>query len=100
MIKQEFRLHLDSADEAQMGKFLIAWKQYGDMIDKQMDNQRSMKKMKKVLHDPTVDELLKDKMTEEQQNTLGEFRDVIYEASKKKNGPNGTGSSGGSADRL
>ena len=59
-----------------------------------------MKKMKKVLHDPTVDELLKDKMTEEQQNTLGEFRDVIYEASKKKNGPNGTGSSGGSADRL
>ena len=33
MIKQEFRLHLDSANEDQMGKFLIAWKQYADMID-------------------------------------------------------------------
>ena len=25
MIKQEFRLHLDSATEDQMGKFMIAW---------------------------------------------------------------------------
>ena len=25
MIKQEFRLHLDTATEDQMGKFLIGW---------------------------------------------------------------------------
>lgn len=27
-IKQEFRLHLDKADEPQMKKFLIGWEQY------------------------------------------------------------------------
>ena len=95
MIKQEFRLHLDSANEDQMGKFLIAWKQYATMIDQQMDKQRSMKKMKQVLHDPTVDELLKDKMTSEQQSTLGEFKDVIFEANKKKRGEGGAGDASG-----
>ena len=64
-IKQEFRLHLDSADEDQMAKFLVAWKQYADMIDAQMDRKRSMKRMKEALHNPEVDELLKDKMTSE-----------------------------------
>ena len=33
MIKQEFRLHLDSATEEQMDKFMIGWKQYATMLD-------------------------------------------------------------------
>ena len=52
MIKQEFRLHLDSANEDQMSKFLVAWGEYAAMMDKQLDTDRSMKKMKKVLHNP------------------------------------------------
>ena len=54
MIKQEFRLHLDSADEGQMDKFLIAWGEYAAMMDKQLDTKKDMKKMKKVLHNPHV----------------------------------------------
>ena len=33
MIKQEFRLHLDSATEDQMAKFIIGWQQYAKMLD-------------------------------------------------------------------
>ena len=33
MIKQEFRLHLDSADEDQMTKFIRAWSEYATMLD-------------------------------------------------------------------
>ena len=66
MIKQEFRLHLDSASEDQMTKFLRGWAQYAAMLDKQLDTDRSMKKMKKALHNPQLDSMLKDKMTEEQ----------------------------------
>eukprot|EP00806_Schmidingerella_arcuata_P007588 Macronucleus_7960.p1 GENE.Macronucleus_7960~~Macronucleus_7960.p1 ORF type:complete len:127 (+),score=29.66 Macronucleus_7960:1-381(+) len=84
MIKQEFRLHLDSATEDQMGKFLVAWGEYARMLDSQLDTDRSMNKMKKVLHDPHLDGMLKDKMTEEQQGTLKEFKDVIFDAAKKQ----------------
>ena len=66
MIKQEFRLHLDSATEDQMGKFLIAWGEYAKMLDAKLDSGRSMKKMKEVLYNPELDEMLNDKMTEEQ----------------------------------
>ncbi len=31
-IKQEFRLHLDKANEDQMTKFLIGWQQYESML--------------------------------------------------------------------
>ena len=58
MIKQEFRLHLDSADEGQMDKFLIAWGEYAAMMDKQLDTKKDMKKMKKVLHNPHVEGML------------------------------------------
>ncbi len=34
MIKQEFRLHLDSASADQMGKFIMGWGQYEQMLDK------------------------------------------------------------------
>ena len=67
-----------------MTKFLRAWQQYAEMLDKQLDTKRSMKKMKEVLHNPQLDEMLKDKMTEEQQGTLKEFKDVIYESTKKQ----------------
>ena len=84
MIKQEFRLHLDSADEGQMDKFLVAWGEYAAMMDKQLDTKKDMKKMKKVLHDPHVGGMLQDKMTEEQQETLKELKDVIFDAEKKQ----------------
>jgi reverse gyrase len=31
-IKQEFRLHLDKANEDQMKKFLVGWSQYEQML--------------------------------------------------------------------
>ena len=67
-----------------MGKFLIAWDQYRVMLDSQLDTDRSMTKMKQALHNPQLDDMLKDKMTEEQQETLKEFKDVIYEHAPKK----------------
>jgi hypothetical protein len=42
--------------------------------------------MKEVLHNPEVDALLNDKLTGEQQDTLKELKDVIFEAEKKKAG--------------
>ena len=48
-----------------MTKFLIAWGEYAKMLDKQLDHDRSMSKMRKVLHDPLVEGMLQDKMTEE-----------------------------------
>ena len=54
------------------------------MLDSQLDSGRSMKKMKEALHNPVLDAMLKDKMTEEQQGTLKEFKDVIYESTKKQ----------------
>ena len=40
--------------------------------------------MKQVLHNPDVDALLNDKLTNEQQDALKDFKNVIYEAEKKK----------------
>ncbi len=40
--------------------------------------------MKQVLHNPEVDALLNDKLTTEQQDALKDFKNVIYEAEKKK----------------
>ena len=67
-----------------MGKFLMAWAQYEQMLDSQLDLSRDVKQMKQVLHNPQLDELLKDKMTEEQQTSLKEFKDVIFEHEEKK----------------
>ena len=83
-IKQEFRLHLDKANEDQMTKFLRSWAQYEQMLAKQLDYSRSTTKMKEVLHNPEVDEMLSDKLTNDQQNALKEFKNVIYETEKKK----------------
>ena len=40
--------------------------------------------MKEVLHNPEIDQLLSDKLTGEQQDALKDFKQVIYEAEKKK----------------
>ena len=40
--------------------------------------------MKEALHNPVLDEMLKDKMTGEQQETIHELKDIIFEANKKK----------------
>ena len=83
-IKKEFRDHLDKADEDQMKKFLIGWGQYEQMLANQLDYSRNVNKMKEVLHNPAVDELLNDKLTGDQQEALKEFKNVIYESEKKK----------------
>jgi hypothetical protein len=83
-IKQEFRLHLDKANEDQMTKFLVGWTQYEQMLANQLDFSRSVKQMKEVLHNPALDELLNDKLTTDQQDALKDFKNVIYEAEKKK----------------
>ena len=54
------------------------------MLDSQLDTTRSISKMKQALHNPELDEMLKDKLTGEQQGTMKEFKDVIYEANKKQ----------------
>lgn len=64
-IKKEFRLHLDKANEDQMTKFLMGWQQYETMLTNQLDYSRSTKQMKDVLHNPDVDALLNDKLTED-----------------------------------
>ena len=56
------------------------------MLANQLDYSRSVNKMKDVLHNPVMDEVLKDKLTGEQQSTLKELKDVIFEAEKKKHG--------------
>ena len=56
------------------------------MLANQMDHTRSVDKMKEVLHNPLVDQILEDKLTGEQQSTLKELKDVIYEAERKKHG--------------
>ena len=43
-----------------------------------------MQKMKEALHNPELDEMLRDKLTGEQQTTIHELKDVIYEANKNK----------------
>ena len=43
-----------------------------------------MKKMKEALDNPELDAMLKDKMTGEQQTTIHELKDIIYEANKNK----------------
>ena len=49
-----------------MGKFLVGWQQYESMLSQQLDYSRSTKNMKEVLHNPDVDQLLADKLTNEQ----------------------------------
>ena len=36
--------------------------------------------------DPSLDDMMADKLTQEQQDTLGEFKQIIYDSEKGKNG--------------
>merc|ERR1712086_453446 len=76
-IKQEFRLHLDKSDEEQMTKFMKGWEQYKMQVEQM--NMTTKRNVKKSIMDPDLDNLMKDKLTEEQQETLGEFKKVIYD---------------------
>ena len=60
-VKQEFRQHLDKSDEDQMKKFMIEWVKYRDQIGG-MD-MTTKKAIKKSIMDPTLDEMMADKLT-------------------------------------
>ena len=62
----------------------MGWVQYESMLSQKLDTKKSMKKMKEVLHNPELDAMLRDKMTGEQQETIGELKHIIYEANKNK----------------
>ncbi len=81
-VKQEFRLHLDKATDDQMDKFLVGWNSYAGQI-KDM-NPRDRKQIKQKLANIELDEIVKDKFSNEQQQTLTEFKSMIYESEKKK----------------
>ena len=42
------------------------------------------KEIKESLMDPSLDDMIKDKLNEEQMSTLGEFKQVIYDNEKYK----------------
>ena len=42
------------------------------------------KKIKESLFDPSLDEMLKDKLSEEQNSTLHELKEVVYDNEKYK----------------
>ena len=44
----------------------------------------SKKEIKKSIYDPSLDEMIKDKLNEEQMSTLSEFKQVIYDNEKYK----------------
>ena len=62
-IKQEFRVHLDKSDPEQMTKFMAGWEQYQTQL---MGMKMTTKQeIKKSLYDPSLDDMLKDKLNEE-----------------------------------
>ena len=67
-----------------MTKFITAWSQYEKMLSSQLDYSRKISNMKQVLHNDEVDAVLKDKLTGEQQASLKELKDAIFETERKK----------------
>ena len=62
-IKQEFRMHLDTSTEEQMDKFMVAWQQYKVQLDR-MD-MTTRKNVRNSFMDPKLDEIIKDKLSED-----------------------------------
>ena len=81
-VKQEFRLHLDKSNEDQMDKFILGWQGYKKQME-EMD-MSTKKKIKESLMDPSLDEMIKDKLSEEQMSTLHELKEVVYDNEKYK----------------
>lgn len=54
------------------------------MLSSQLDYSRKISNMKQVLHNDEVDAVLKDKLTGEQQASLKELKDAIFETERKK----------------
>ena len=67
-----------------MTKFITAWSQYEKMLSSQLDYSRKISNMKQILHNDEVDAVLKDKLTGEQQASLKELKDAIFETERKK----------------
>ena len=65
-----------------MVKFLAEWEKYRAQID-EMD-MSSKKKIKESIMDPSLDEMMVDKLNEEQMDTLKEFKQVVYDNEKYK----------------
>ena len=66
-----------------MDKFIIGWESYAKQIEK-MDPKKGTKGVKQVLQNQELDELIKEKFNDEQNQTLTDFKTLIYESEKKK----------------
>ena len=65
-----------------MDKFMIGWNAYADQIKDV--NPRDPRQLKQKLTNNDYDEVLKEKFSSEQQQTLTDFKSMIYESEKKK----------------
>ena len=62
-IKQEFRLHLDTATEDQMNKFTVAWEQYKLQLEGM--KMQTRREVRDSIMDPKLDNIMEDKLSEE-----------------------------------
>ena len=63
-----------------MNKFIIEWEKYRDQVDQM--NMSTKKEIKKSIFNPELDNLIKDKLSEEQAETLKALKDVIAKDKK------------------
>ena len=65
-----------------MEKFLRAWEQYASQI-KDVSPQKPVE-MKRKLANQDFEDVVREKFSQEQVQTLKEFKDMIYESEKRK----------------
>ena len=63
-----------------MNKFIIEWEKYREQVDQM--NMSTKKEIKKSIFNPELDNLIKDKLSEEQAETLKALKDVIAKDKK------------------
>ena len=66
-----------------MDKFMLGWQGYAKQIA-QMDPKQGDKGVRQVLKNQEIDEIIKEKFNEEQNQTLSDFKNLIYESEKRK----------------
>ena len=66
-----------------MDKFMVGWQGYAKQIA-QMDPKKGDKSVRQVLKNQEIDEIIKEKFNEEQNQTLSDFKNLIYESEKRK----------------
>ena len=59
-----------------MTKFLRGWEDY--RIQMEAMDMSTRRTVKQSIMDPKLDGIMADKLTQEQQDTLGEFKQIIY----------------------